>query len=285
MILTVTPNAALDVTYRVDTLRRGGTHRVQDVHTRAGGKGVNVADVLTQLGEPVYATGLADDVLRSRLPGFVPIAGPSRRTVTVVSDDEATLFNEPGPQISDWEWAALLTEFDLLAARADVVVLSGSLPPGAPVDGYAQLIRRSPAPVILDTDGDPLRHGLTAGPALIKPNLEELTRLLGRKPDLPADCAQLGVPVAATLGAQGACLSTSDGAWHACPPAVTGNATGAGDAFTAALARGLRLGKPWPDLLADAVALSAAAVCTPVAGAFDDSTYRRLAGLITVREA
>jgi tagatose 6-phosphate kinase len=108
MILTVTPNAALDVTYRVDTLRTGGTHRVHDVHTRAGGKGVNVADILTQLGEPVHATGFAGQELRARLPGFVPIAGPSRRTVTILSPDEATLFNEPGPAISTGEWAAQL---------------------------------------------------------------------------------------------------------------------------------------------------------------------------------
>jgi tagatose 6-phosphate kinase len=286
MILTVTPNAALDVTYRVDTLRTGGTHRVHDVHTRAGGKGVNVADILTQLGEPVHATGFAGQELRARLPGFVPIAGPSRRTVTILSPDEATLFNEPGPAISTGEWAALLAQFDQLAAHATVVVLSGSLPPGAPTDGYTQLIRRSPAPVILDTDGEPLRHGLTARPALIKPNHDELTRLLGRTPDLPADCAGLGVPVATTLGPHGAWLSTPDGTWHARPPhPVTGNPTGAGDAFTAACARGLAHQRPWPQILADAVALSAAAVAVPVAGAFDEPTYRQLTALITAREA
>ncbi|MET0132493.1 MAG: 1-phosphofructokinase family hexose kinase [Kibdelosporangium sp.] len=286
MILTVTPNAALDVTYTVDTLHNGGSHRVHDVHTRPGGKGINVADVLTQLGEPVQATGLAGSQLQ--VPGFVRTAGESRRTVTVLStaDGTATIFNEPGPQISPGEWDSLVDEFDRLAAHAHVVVLAGSLPPGAPVDGYAQLIHRSPAPVILDTDGDPLRHGITAGPALIKPNRDELTRLLGRPADIPADCTNLGTPVATTLGEHGALLTTPDGTWRARPPrTVIGNPTGAGDAFTAALARGLAARTPWPQLLADAVALSAAAVCIPVAGAFDPDTYREFAELVTVEEA
>jgi 1-phosphofructokinase family hexose kinase len=288
VILTVTPNAALDVTYRVDALRAGGTHRVDDVHTRPGGKGVNVTDVLTQLGEPVHATGFAGGDLRDELPGFVPIAGHSRRTVTVLStsDGSATLFNEPGPHISPGEWAALVERFDDLVTNARAVVLSGSLPPGAPLDGYAQLIRRSPVPVILDTDGEPLRRGLAAGPALIKPNHDELTRLLGRAPgDLRADCAELGVPVAATLGAHGAFLSTPEGTWRAEPPrAVQGNPTGAGDAFTAAFARGIAAGTAWPVILADAVALSAAAVNTPVAGTFHEDTYREFADHVRVQE-
>ncbi|MET0235785.1 MAG: 1-phosphofructokinase family hexose kinase [Kibdelosporangium sp.] len=284
MIVTVTLNAALDVTYRVPELRPGGTHAVQDVHTRPGGKGVNVADVLTQLGEPVIATGFAGPHLRRLLPEFVPIAAESRRTVTVLAAAEATLFSEPGPAVSPREWAALLAEYDRLAANASVVVLSGRLP-GVPDDAYAQLITRSPAPVILDAEGDALRHGITAGPALIKPNHDELTGLLGRQPDLPADRTRLGVNVAATLGAHGAVLATSDGTWRAQPPrAITGNPTGAGDAFTAALAVGLTHARPWPRILADAVALSAAAVAVPVAGAYDAATYREFTDLVTVQE-
>lgn len=288
MILTVTLNAALDVTYQVDDVRPGATHRVREVRARPGGKGVNVAAVLTQLGEPVTATGFAGGELAARLPGFVPIAADSRRTVTVVSvqDASATLFNEPGPVIDPGEWDALLEQFDRLAAQARVVVLSGSLPRGLPPDAYARLIGRSPVPVILDTDGDPLRHGIDAGPALVKPNADELARLLGRKPDLPADCVALGVPVAATLGARGAVLSTPDGVWTARPPgALAGNPTGAGDAFTAALARGMTHARPWPEVLADAVALSAAAVLSPVAGAYDPVAYQQLADQVRVEES
>jgi tagatose 6-phosphate kinase len=285
MILTVTLNAALDITYQVDTLHPGHTHRVHDVHTRPGGKGINVADVLTQLGEPVRATGLAGPEIN--LPDFVPINNPTRRTTTILTPDgTATLFNEPGPRISTGEWATFLDHYDTLTPQATVVVLSGSLPPGIPTDAYAHLITRTRPPVILDTDGDPLRHGLTARPALIKPNQHELERLLGRTPHLPRDCRELGVPVAATLGAAGAVLSTPDGYWTVRPPhPVTGNPTGAGDAFTAALARGLTHRKPWPDILADAAALSAAAVAAPHAGAYHPDLYRELTNLVDVKEA
>jgi tagatose 6-phosphate kinase len=283
VIVTVTLNAALDVTYRVEALRPGCAHRVEDVHARPGGKGVNVADVLTQLGEPVVATGFAGPQLHALLPGFVPIAAESRRTVTVLAGAEATLFSEPGPVITAGEWAALLARFDQLAAAASVVVLSGRLP-GVPQDSYAQLIARSPAPVILDADGDALRLGIAAGPALIKPNQDELASLLGRKPDRLAELrSELGVNVAATLGAEGAVLCTSDGAWRARPPrAVDGNPTGAGDAFTAALAAGVAHGRPWPQVLAEAVALSAAAVAVPVAGGFDAGIHREFADRVTV---
>ncbi|MFC0438824.1 1-phosphofructokinase family hexose kinase [Kutzneria buriramensis] len=284
MIVTVTLNAALDVTYRLDRLSPGRTHRVRDVHSRAGGKGVNVADVLRQLGEPVTATGFAGPQLLSELPQFVPIAAESRRTVAVVDADAVTMLNEPGPPISAAEWAALEAEFDRLAATASVVVLSGSLP-GLPADAYARLIRRSPVPVILDAEGEPLRAGIAAGPALIKPNIDELAGLLGRTPTLPGDCHALDVPTAVTLGPDGAVLSTSDGIWSARPPRpVHGNPTGAGDAFTAALAIGLAHNRPWPETLADAVALSAAAVAAPVAGAFDAPTYREFADAVTVEE-
>ncbi|CAM3430257.1 1-phosphofructokinase family hexose kinase [Kibdelosporangium persicum] len=287
-IVTVTLNAALDVTYHVDSVQPGHTHRVTQVRTRPGGKGVNVAAVLTQLGEPVIATGFAGPELGAQLPGFVPIAAESRRTVTVVSaqDGTATLFNEPGPEVSAAEWTQLLARFDRLAAEASVLVLSGSLPRGLPPRAYAELIGRCPVPVILDTDGEPLRHGIAARPALVKPNADELARLLGRQPDLPADCVALGVPVAATLGAHGAVLSTADGVWTARPPReLAGNPTGAGDAFTAALARGMAHGTPWPRMLADAVALSAAAVLSPVAGAYDPAAYRDFTDQVTVEES
>ncbi|GAB3889225.1 hypothetical protein GCM10029964_058370 [Kibdelosporangium lantanae] len=99
MILTVTLNAALDTTYHVENHTPGHTHRVHTVHTRPGGKGVNVHDVLRQLGEPVRATGLASPDID--LPDFVPINNPTRRTTTILTPDgTATLFNEPGPHVS-----------------------------------------------------------------------------------------------------------------------------------------------------------------------------------------
>jgi fructose-1-phosphate kinase PfkB-like protein len=80
-----------------------------------------------------------------------------------------------------------------------------------------------------------------------------------------------------SLGADGLLAVTPDECWRAAPPArVGGNPTGAGDAAVAAPTAGLVAGLPWPERLAQAIAVSAAAVGAPVAGSFDPELYRRL---------
>jgi tagatose 6-phosphate kinase len=92
-----------------------------------------------------------------------------------------------------------------------------------------------------------------------------------------------GGGVVASLVLDGILAVTGDGCWGAAPPEpIRGNPTGAGDACVAALAAGLAAGRPWPELLADAVALSGAAVACPLAGDVDLPTYRRLAPLVVV---
>jgi tagatose 6-phosphate kinase len=300
MIVTVTPNPALDLTYSVDMLVPHGTHRVTAVAERAGGKGLNVAAVLQALGEPVLATGLLGGGTGARIAGlltatgvagaFVPIRAETRRTVAVADRADATGFWEPGPFVTEVEWAAFVARFRDLLADADVVALCGSLPPGAPVDGYATLVRLAAArgvPTVLDTSGDALRHGLAAGPDLVKPNATELAALLGSTDADPSRLLGHGARAAVvSRGPDGLVGLTADGVWQARPPErLTGNPTGAGDACVAALARGLRDATDWPDLLADAVALSGAAVAVPVAGSFDLATYRRLRDAVTVTPA
>ncbi|WP_414721637.1 PfkB family carbohydrate kinase [Streptomyces sp. LMG1-1-1.1] len=116
MIVTVTLNAALDVTWEVSDLRPRASHSVRAAHERAGGKGVNVARVLAFLGHSPLVTGLTGgptgrlihDGLRSAgiRTSFVTVAGESRRTVTVVSrnDGDATVFNGLGPAVTATEW-------------------------------------------------------------------------------------------------------------------------------------------------------------------------------------
>lgn len=308
MILTVTLNPALDVSYRVEALQPGHLHQVDGLSVKAGGKGVNIARVLAALGERVLATGLiggpTGDALKAKLSvphDFAPINGENRRTITVWSamDRRATLFAEPGPTVLATEWSVFIGGFERLASVAEVVVLAGSLPPGLPDSAYAELIVRSPAPVILDAAAEPLRRGLAAHPAMITPNADELAAAIGSDAaDLAEACRELAVPVAFTLGPAGAVLSTPAGSWSARPPAnFRGNKTGdgnststsnalsaAGDAFTAALARGLARRTDPSALLADAVALSTASAAAPAAGDFDPATYERLRTAIVVRE-
>lgn len=294
MILTVTLNAALDVTYQVPALRLGETHRPVAVAVRAGGKGVNVARVLHALGRDTMVTGLVGgeegaairtDVLVAGLrESLFDMAGPSRRTVTIVSDGTATAINEPGPAVSISDWADFVGGFHALAARASVVVLSGSLPGNLPDDAYAQLIRATETPTILDTSGAPLLAGLGARPDVVKPNAVELTEATGLADPVAAARALLdrgAGAVVASLGADGLVAVSPTGSWRVrVPEALHGNPTGAGDACVAALAAGHGLG--WPERLAEAAAVSAAAVPCPLAGDIDLDTYARLRPAITV---
>ncbi len=292
MIVTVTLNPALDVTYAVRAFVPGATHRVTTVACRPGGKGVNVARLLHALGEPTIALGLAGgptgSLLRIRLAAigieeaFTPIDGETRRTVVVADATAATGFWEPGPEVTTHEWERFREDYAARLTAASLVVLAGSLPPGIAPDAYAHLIELAGAagvPTILDADGAALRHGLAAQPDLVKPNANEL--------------ASLGVPpqrlgardVVSSHGPRGLLASTSAGSWTAAlSTPLAGNPTGAGDACVAGLARGMASGQSWPDRLTDAVALSAAAVLSPVAGEIDLDQWRRLRSTVVVKE-
>ncbi|CAM5473214.1 Tagatose-6-phosphate kinase [Streptomyces rochei] len=298
MILTVTLNTALDITYRVPGLRPHTSHRVTEVTERPGGKGLNVARVLAALGHPVTVTGFAGGstgaTVRASLAGvpgvvdaLVPVAGATRRTVAVVDErtGDTTQLNEPGPVVAPAEWNAFQEAYQGLLAGAAAVALCGSLPPGVPVGAYAGLVRTARAagvPVLLDTSGEPLRRGVAARPDLIKPNADELAELTGSHEPLRATQAarRRGArSVVASLGASGLLAETPEGRWRAAPPAqVRGNPTGAGDSAVAGLLSGLVEHLPWPDRLARAVALSAATVLSPVAGEFDRAAYEELLG-------
>ncbi|MFB7560059.1 1-phosphofructokinase family hexose kinase [Streptomyces brevispora] len=308
MILTVTLNTALDLTYDVPALVPHSSHRVTDLSERPGGKGVNVARVLTALGHDSVVTGFAGGTtgtalreLLAALPqdtatltdALVPVAGDTRRTLAVAdrATGDTTQFNEPGPHITAAEWIAFLRSYEKLLTGADAVALCGSLPPGIHVGAYAELIRPARAagvPVLLDTSGEPLRRGIAARPDLIKPNADELAQLTGAREPLRAtrDARRRGAhAVIASLGPDGMLAVTPDGSWQASPPApVKGNPTGAGDSAVAGLLSGLVEGLSWPDRLRRAVALSTATVLAPTAGDFDRAAYEELLPRVAIEE-
>ncbi|WP_020666820.1 1-phosphofructokinase family hexose kinase [Amycolatopsis nigrescens] len=300
MILTVTPNTALDVTYTLDRLVPDRAHRASRVDRRAGGKGVNVARVLHTLGVTVCAAGTAGgpdgESLRADLAAagirheLVAIGANSRRTTTLVStmDKTVTLLNEPGAELTEREWAALTWLVERLAPAASVLVCSGSLPPGAPADGYARLLGAAAGPSVLDTSGDALLAGLAARPSVVKPNLAELLEVTGiGDPRAAAAALREGGAgaVLVSLGEDGLLASTADGEWLAKPSEVlTGNPTGAGDAAVAGIALELARGAGWPAVLRRAVALSAAAVLGQLAGDVDLAHYRSEHHSVTVTQ-
>lgn len=312
MILTLTPNPALDITYTAASpVRDHHEHRIREVHEAAGGKGVNVARVLAALGEPVTVTGPLGGTTGATLsellaqePGvrqtWTPIVGSTRRTVTVVDAEGSTGFNEPGPQVSADEAR------DVLAAAGgtdggavDVVVISGSLPPGMDPDALARMIGALHArgiPVVVDTSGPALPVLARAGADLLKPNATEAQQTTGTDDPLAAAEALLALGarrVVCSLGADGmlAAETSADGDPHAGRAlrvrparALAGNPTGAGDAAVASLARSLRRGEDLVDAVLSAVALSASAVAMPVAGQVDPELAGRLRPTLTVQE-
>ncbi|MGW4744173.1 1-phosphofructokinase family hexose kinase [Streptomyces sp. NPDC004288] len=303
MILTVTLNTALDLTYRVPALVPHASHRVTQVIERPGGKGLNVARVLAALGYETVATGFAGGATGATLRDLlaqtpvrdelVGTAGPTRRTVAVVdtASGDTTQLNEPGPSVTAAEWTAFRARFSELLGGAAAVALCGSLPPGIHVGAYAELIRlarTAGVPVLLDTSGEPLRRGIAARPDLVKPNAEELAQLTGaREPHRATrDARRRGAhAVISSLGPEGLLAATPEGLWRAAPPAaVRGNPTGAGDSAVAGLLSGLVDGTSWPDRLTRAVALSAATVLSPVAGEFDPAAYEELLPRVKVVE-
>jgi tagatose 6-phosphate kinase len=301
VIVVVCLNPALDITHHVPAVDWAGVNRPVSVYSRPGGKGTNVARNLRSFGVDVLLTGLAGGapgravtagLRRLAVPtAFTPTAGDTRRTFTVVDGrGPVALFNEPGPEVRPAEFARFRAAYRRSLAGAAAVVLSGSLPRGLPRDTYAELIAvaaEAGVPAVLDAHGAALCAGVTAGPAIIKPNLEELTALAGRPlagadggadwPAVTAAAEELRAAgasaVVVSLGGDGLLAVTGEGRWHARTPVAAGNATGAGDAVTAALVHGLVVGRPWAERLRHAAALGAAAVAAPVAGEFSDADY------------
>ena len=302
MILTITPNPALDLTYRVPALQPGETHRAAAPSVRAGGKGLNVARVIAQTGGPAFALTtaggpsglrLADDLEASHLPAeLIPVASPTRSSVAIVDETsgETTIINETGGALTAAEWIALRDAATRLAIPATCLVGSGSLPPDAPDTFYADVVAIAAArglPSVIDAVGTALLLAAEAGAGVVKPNRRELAETTGH--DDPIAGARLLLEAGAglvlvSLGADGMLAVPRAGEpLHAClPKPLSGNATGAGDAAVAAVATLLAAGTDDPAaLLRRATAWSAAAVLAPLAGELDPSYPELEARLVT----
>lgn len=283
MIVTVTPNPAIDRIVVVRGFRSAGINRATIERVDIGGKGINVARNLARLGCEVVATGfLGTDAVRGVLPplaasgirtDFVGVPGDIRVNLKILdpASAEETEINEAGPFVSDGALDELLEKLARLARRCSVMVFSGSLPPGAPDDFYARgirIARAAGAKTVLDTAGAPLRCGLSAAPDLVKPNRAEAEELLGVSAVDPVMAARrlLGcgaATVVVSLGAAGAVSASASGIWRTAPPELAvRNTVGAGDSMVAALAFALSLSLPAPDALRAATALSAAAAAS-----------------------
>ncbi|UOZ04255.1 MULTISPECIES: 1-phosphofructokinase [unclassified Amycolatopsis] len=282
MFVTLTANPSVDRTVEVDRLNRGGLHRASGASVQPGGKGINVARALVRNGlkarAVVPAGGAEGDQLISLLEDYnidvvrVRTEESVRSNISVVEPDATvTKVNEIGPHLTGREIETLCDVLLANVADAEWVVAAGSLPPGVNEDFYAELIARlapSGVRVVVDTSGPAFRTSVKAGPALVKPNLDELEEAVDRQLDTVrdvVDAAQelrsLGAgTVLASLGSKGAVLVEDAGIWCANASAEPRSSVGAGDAMLAGF---LAAGGSGPQALATAVAWGAAAVSLP----------------------
>ena len=266
MIVTVTPNPALDRTLTVPEIVFDEMVRASDSRLDLDGKGVNVSKALRSLGAATvmigFVGGMAGEVLERGLgalgyaTSFTHVAGETR-TNTIIFDAAANRYvkaNEAGPTLRPDELAAFFAQARARLGAGDTWILSGSLPPGAPASFFAQLvelIQSRGARALLDTSGEPLRLGCAARPYLVKPNADEAQALAGVVIDGDAAARRAaaffvdqGVElVALSLGAEGLLLATRGRSARARPPLVRAlNPVGAGDALLAGIAWALEQG-------------------------------------------
>ncbi len=303
MIVTVTLNAAIDRTLTVPNFQRGQRHRASLGLTLAGGKGINVARALKQLGVPVIATGLAGGRTGTRiveelttesiLNDFVRIAGESRTSTAVVDPTSSsyTEINEWGPSVSATELDTLLEKLRYLSQSADYVVFSGSLPRDVPQDFYAEAIRelnRRGVRSVLDCEGEPLRLGTAAEPFLVSPNQSEAESLVGQEFHDDEDF-QSALDSIADMSARNVLISQEAGCvalvreererrrFRAVASRVEAvSAVGAGDVLVAAFLAGSLAGRAVEETLREAVAAGAASTLEVGAGRFDPREAQRL---------
>ncbi len=291
MILTVTPNPALDVTLYVDGLKLHDTNRVTLREVDAGGKGLNLSRAAAELGAKTAATGFlgggAGAEIRHVLQeqgvedDFLDTEHPTRTNFNI--EDGAgppTTLNAKGAPVSEELWEALKAKVAELSASAEWLCLGGSLPQGLPPSAFAELTqigRSAGAKVLTDADGEVMRLALAQGPDLVKPNRKEAERLLGEP--LAGEASILAAaqkirlgqaeggsadPIAiVSLGGDGALLCAGSGAWLCPAPAIEVKSTvGSGDSLLGGFLAAMAQGHDLPDCLRWGAAAGAATACT-----------------------
>jgi 1-phosphofructokinase family hexose kinase len=291
MILCITPNPAIDHTILVPTLVLGNVHRAQKVIVAAGGKGLNAARTIQQLGgQPLcmgFAGGhsgrlLADLAHNEGLHSSWTWVSAETRTCTILVSDykDATLINEPGMPVSAEDWKQLQQDVHKELSSVSLVCVSGSLPPDSSAEDFQDLLNmlgEAGKQVWVDTSGVALKTALSYPQICIKVNAAEIGEALGlqindfssagRALDLLGERARAACVI--TLGSAGALLATSKGRWLAKGPQIRVVSTvGSGDSFFGGLVGALDHGEDWPEALRSGVAAGTANALSAGGGRF-----------------
>src|SRR5581483_1455205 len=226
VILCVAPSPSIDKLFEVDRVEIGRIHRPSAFVAVPGGKGLNVTRSAHALGAEVVATGflaghagrwveeaLAAEGVRAR---FAWVAGETRSSLSVADGTERGLteFYETGPDVGDG-WTRLERIVGELLPAVRWMTISGSLPPGAPEDGYVRLVRAARVAGVsaaLDTRDEPLAVGVAAGPEVVKGNAEEAGALLGFPVDTLGDAVRAATELRRRLEGDGRAAIVTRGA-------------------------------------------------------------------------
>ncbi len=260
-IVTVTINPAIDQTIAIPNFTAGAVNRVQSSQLDPGGKGINVASFLSDYGQPATVTGFLgadnDEIFRRFFARkgiedrCVRIVGQTRIGVKVIDEAQrqTTDINFPGQAPSPADIEHLFDILRELAISHEWFVLSGSIPAGVSAGIYREMVALlSGKKVILDTSGEGFRQAVTAGPWLVKPNVDELREFAGEPLGTPAAIVQVaralirqyGIDsVVVSMGKEGAIFVEGEETVWAVPPSVEVKSTvGAGDAMVAGIVAG-----------------------------------------------
>ena len=299
-ILTLTLNPALDLTVSLDKLIPGAVNRSLGLTRHAAGKGLNVAQVLADLGHHLTVSGFLgsdnappfENLMQTRgfADAFIRVPGETRSNIKLAeADGRITDLNGPGLQVEDEHLQSLLDNLTTLVAGHDAIVVAGSLPRGVSTAWFAALVHRlkaSGVPLVLDSSGAALQAALPIAPWMIKPNEEELSEVCGS--DLTAAVRKLrgqGIEhVVLSRGSAGVDWHGPGIALRAIPPRVEVVSTvGAGDSLLAASLHGLLQGWPAERTLRMATAVAAQAVTQIGFGIHDREQLARLEAAVRLQ--
>jgi 1-phosphofructokinase family hexose kinase len=287
MIFTLTCNPAIDLELTVPEISFDEVLRAENSRMDCGGKGFNVSRALSTLGEKSIAMGFIGGKSGERLEAelhrmgidtdFVKVIGDTRTNVSIVTKPPSRYIkvNSSEPTINLEEQQEQMKKIRHLVRLNDFWVLSGSLPPGVSTGFYAEVIQEvqsKGSKALLDSSEEPMKHGIEAGPYMVKQNAAEASQLTGVKILKPIDSLEAahriqdyGVKVVIiSFGRDGAILSWGERAWLAKPPSIVEqNPIGAGDALLAGFVWGLIQNFSPREALRTGVACGTAAASLP----------------------
>ena len=309
-ILTLTLNPSVDISYPLNHLELDTVNRVSTTRKTAGGKGLNVARVIAQLGQKVAGSGfLGGDLgnfIAKKLSGdnienwFMQISGETINCIAILHDDgKQTEILESGPEITATEADDFLDHLEKYLDQIDLMTISGSLPKDLPTDFYSQLIEladRHGVQTLLDSSGEPLLKSLTSlhRPYLIKPNQDEIAQIAGQKID---DLDQLkkillenpllsSIPwVVVSLGKDGAMAKAGMDLFYAKIPKINAvNPVGSGDSTVAGLAYALNRKADVEDVLKTAMTTGILNTLNAKTGCIDASLFENYYSQIVIEK-